>query len=69
MHRLDRAHEEYYIVIKNEVGDDEMTITEYLASEAGQWWFDSPREVQAVQYWVRWTTLLRMANLTNQRRI
>lgn len=66
MHRLDRQHTLFYPVFFNEFGDTELTLTEYFKTDAGRWWCNSPKEVEMVQYWVKWTSLLRMATLRNQ---
>lgn len=64
MHRMDRAHCDYYELIKHYAGDDELTIQDYFKTKTGQYWKD-PHFLPAVQHYVKWWSVQSLATLTN----
>ena len=69
MHRLDRGHCLYYILIAGVCnGDNEYTIKEYIDSSAGRVWRDD-NFVARVQHYIKWLAVQRYATLRNQHTI
>ena len=70
MHRFDKAHVSHYKIVISDVHKEqtELTLKQYLESEAGAIW-SSPRVCAVAQHYIRFLALQRLAHFENVQRI